>query len=120
MELKVTSYNCDSIRNSVEIVKALLNDHDIILLQETILSENNLDFLNLLTDNFNHAATASTFNNNSMRGRASGGLAIYWTKKLTKCIKPIYFTERIMGVKIIGKNKTILLLNVYIDRKSVV
>jgi hypothetical protein len=115
MYLNVATYNCNSVRNNFAIVKTLLEDHDIVLLQETILTDDNLNFLNTLDDNFNYAAVPSTCNNsNNFCGRASGGLAIYWSKTLSSIVRPIFYNNRIMGLKIINDNNVFLILNVYL------
>ena len=44
--MKITSYNCNSVRNNSETVKKLLNDCDILLLQELMLEKRDLDILN--------------------------------------------------------------------------
>ena len=37
--MKIVSYNCNSVRNNVEIVKSLLVYTDILLLQELVLEK---------------------------------------------------------------------------------
>lgn len=113
MEIKITSYNCDSVRNSSDTVKILLNNHDIVLLQETLLTDDNLDYLNMLDENFNHSAVPSTYYKENFKGRPRGGLAIFWSKNLSKCVTATCYTDRIMGIKIAGKSKTYLILNAY-------
>ena len=46
IELKVVSFNCRGLSNSLEEIKTLCKTFDIILLQETWLAEQNRDFLN--------------------------------------------------------------------------
>ena len=40
--IKITSYNCNSIQNNCEIVKSLLRDTDVLLLQEIMLEKSDL------------------------------------------------------------------------------
>ena len=95
MSIKVTTYNCQSV--NYDIIKILIRDFDILLLQGTLLSDNNQYILNSIIDYFNHAHAvrkASTF-----VGRAGGGSAILWRKCNNMKIYPLYFTDRIMGLK---------------------
>ena len=41
MSLIITSYNCQSVNANMGILKILSNKTDILLLQETLLNENN-------------------------------------------------------------------------------
>ena len=50
--MKIVSYNCNSVRNNVEIVKSLFADADILLLQELMLEKRDIGFLNDLNENF--------------------------------------------------------------------
>ena len=46
IELKVVSFNCRGLSNSLEKIKTLCKTFDIILLQATRLAKQNVDFLN--------------------------------------------------------------------------
>ena len=50
IELKVVSFNCRGLSSSLEEIKTLCKTFDIILLQETWLAKQNLDFLNSIMD----------------------------------------------------------------------
>lgn len=89
MDLKCASFNCHSIRRNCEIVKNLMTDHHIILLQETMLYESDTGFLSRLCDDFEYAAAPSVTNFNlDIQGRPQGGLAIYWHKSFFACAHP--------------------------------
>ena len=45
IELKVVSFNCKGLSSLLEEIKTLYKTFDTILLQETWLSKQNLDFL---------------------------------------------------------------------------
>ena len=114
MSLKVASFNCNSIRKNVEIVKNLLHDNDIVLLQEIIITYSEIDFLNRINDEF-HCSFVPSFDPtlNGLNGRPKGGLCIFWRISLNDIIKSTPYTDNIMGVKIGNSNFSILLLNVY-------
>ena len=59
MSLKIVSYNCQSVNTNFDIIKLLSQDCDILLLQETLLTENNKNLLGGLNQNFNYAYTPS-------------------------------------------------------------
>ena len=56
MDLKICSFNCFSIRKNIEIVRRLINSHDIVFLQEIILTEDNIDLLNNIDPTVNCTA----------------------------------------------------------------
>ena len=45
MSLKICSYNCNSLRNSIDTVRELLLDNDIVFLQETLVFSTDLNLL---------------------------------------------------------------------------
>ena len=50
IELKVVSFNCRGLSNLLEETKTLFKTFDIVLLQETWLAKQNLDFLNSINN----------------------------------------------------------------------
>ena len=80
MSLKIVSYNCQSVNTNLDIIKLLLQNCDILLLQETLLTENNSNLLGGISQNFNYAYTPSVRKPGTFVGRSSGGLAILWKK----------------------------------------
>ena len=54
--VKFVSYNCNSIRNNVEIVKSLFEKADVIFLQEIMLSKSDLPLLNDFNEQFQYTA----------------------------------------------------------------
>ena len=60
IKLKVVSFNCRGLSSSLEEIKTLYKTFDIILLQETWLTKQNLDFLNSI-NNQHHSFGISSF-----------------------------------------------------------
>ena len=113
--LRISSFNCHSIRKNVEVVKELMCKHHIVFIQETMLTEDDTGYLSLLNDNFEYAAVPSSINYNlDSCGRPQGGLAIYWNKSLKEYILPIFLNNRTMGIEFIIFEKRILFLNAYL------
>ena len=54
--VKIVSYNCNSIRNNIEIVQMLTEDYDIVCLQELMLFPEDLGILSRINDNFDFVA----------------------------------------------------------------
>ena len=112
MELKIASFNCGSIKRKVETVKNLLSSQDIVLLQETFLTEDETNYLELFSDQFDFASAPSVINEN-YAGRPQGGLAIFYNKILNKNVKICKFSNRILAIQIISNNMKLIIFNVY-------
>ena len=114
MNLKITSFNCQSFNCNVEIVSDLMKECDFLLLQETFLSDNCIDELSVLGHNYSYFAEAATRNAHSFRGRASGGLAIIFKKEFVPFVEFFHYSSRIMGLYLKFDGITYLLVNVYL------
>ena len=75
IQLNIVSYNCNSLRKNIDIVRALLVKCDILVLQEIILlDDDDIGLINDISDQINFIATPSTkANSNSLDGKPSGG-----------------------------------------------
>ena len=113
MSIKIITYNCQSVNVNYDIIKILTKDCDILLLQETLLSDNNQYFLNDINDDFNYAHVPAVRKASTFVGRASGGLAVLWRKFNNIKIYSLYFTDRIMGLKLDFNEISYLIINVY-------
>jgi hypothetical protein len=122
MALNVISFNCNSIRKNIEIVKELLKSCDILLLQETIITEYEIDSISNIDLNFKFCHAPSTVPNILGKGgRPKGGLSVFWHKKIDKIITPVVFTTNIMALKLEISDSIYYLFNVYMpcdDRKA--
>lgn len=113
--IKVCSFNCNSLKNSITEVRELCDINDIIFLQETWLSNFELFMLNKIHDNF-LGLGVSAFDSSSalLSGRPFGGVAILWRKSLQCNAKVKIISERIMQVDIFTHIGVVSLLNVYL------
>ena len=97
--MKIVSYNCNSIRNNVDVVKYLLGNNDIVLLQELMLEKRDLCFLNDFNENFKHIAYV---NDREMEGICEGrpcrGVAIFWRKDLLPSVSPLLVNDFLIGI----------------------
>ena len=112
-KLRIISYNCQSFNLKINMVQNLLSQCDILLLQETLICENSYVGFDDLHNDFISAYIPAVRPNNIFSGRASGGLAIFWRKADNISYHPIYYPDRIVGLKIEVHNVTYLLLNAY-------
>ena len=113
--IKITSYNCNSIRNNCEIVKSLLRDTDILLLQEIMLEKSDLDILNNFNGDFRHISYVKDRESDGFcEGRPSGGVAIFWRTHLTKFVSSVFVDHCLIGVVLKTSLSKILLLNMYL------
>ena len=112
--LRVISYNCQSFSCKTQFITSLLSDCDILLLQETILTEiDSYKIDQLSNDDFLSACVPAVRNIQSFQGRSSGGLAIYWRKYNNIIVTPIFVTNRIMGIEMQFEDIKYVILNVY-------
>ena len=83
IELKVVSFNCRGLSSSLEEIKTLCKTFDIILLQETWLAKQNLDFLNSISNqHYSYGISSFSYETKLHSGRPYGGTAILWNKQL--------------------------------------
>ena len=113
--IKITSYNCNSVRNNFENVRNLLSNFDIICLQELMLCKSDLHLLNELNVDFENVAFVKDREAEGIvEGRPSRGVAIFWRKTLSHTISPLIVDDSIIGIIISSGTSKILLMNVYL------
>ena len=113
--LRLCSYNCRSVKNSLHDVAKLCIDNDILLFQEHWLLSADLPMLNNIhTDFLSYGLSAIDITKDILVGRPFGGTAILYKKSLAHNIDIIESREsRITGIKIHTNCGSILILNVY-------
>ena len=115
MSLKITTYNCQSANVNIDIIRSLCLSSHIVLLQETLLCNTNHSILGTVNDEFDYIYTSATRKPGVFVGRSSGGIAILWRKCSNIFIKPLYISNRLMGIKINDGVIEYLLINVYFN-----
>ena len=126
--LNVVSYNCRGFPKTANklwrkpSLNLLLEDNniDIICLQETFLSKQDLGCLNVIHTEFQGVGASSTDTGDKViKGHPYGGVAILYRVKQAKTITPIYFNlDWVIGVSIANGNTKHVLLCVYMKRAS--
>ena len=75
--IRIVSFNCKLLRNSVNAIQDLCTKNDIVLLQETWLTKQDLHLLKSLDPDFNGEGISSIdLCDGPLIGRPYGGLAI--------------------------------------------
>lgn len=117
MALRITTYNCRSVKSSIEEVKLLCGMSDIVFLQETWLTPDDIGLLQSIHPDFNAIGTSAmseALQKGMICGRPYGGLGILWRKSLS--VKPVFYDDpRLLAIDLkCMDNCTVLLLNVYL------
>ena len=96
MALKITSYNCRGLPKTCNKLLLrpdicdLLNKSDIVCLQETWYSKQDLAGVNNLDTNFHGTGVSTTdYSSHIVSGHPPGGVAILWREHLTQFIQPV-------------------------------
>lgn len=112
---KIVTYNCYSVRKSIDIVRELIKLNDIVILQEILLLEEDLHFLDNIDNNFACISRPSRRANSvsGLDGRPVGGLAILYKKTLDFLIKEIVSCDNYLAVVLETEYDKCCLFNVY-------
>ena len=98
--IKIMSYNCRGLRNPT--VSTLLEKCDLILLQETLITKQDLGAINSLSPLFQGLGASPTdASKGIIKGRPQGGVAILWRKIFSQYINEIELDlDWLIGVSI--------------------
>ena len=117
--LRFASFNCRSVKNSVDELKSLCVNHDVICLQEHWLLPFDLDYLNCIDSNFtSFGSFAIDVEAGVLNGRPYGGTAILFRRSLSACVNRVKcnnhrITAITIGMSINGSAFPVLLASVY-------
>ena len=79
--LRIVTYNCNSIRAKIDVVRNILSKCDLLLCQEIILPEEEVSFVHGIDNNFSCYVSPSRLPNSiTFNGRPAGGFAIFYRK----------------------------------------
>ena len=113
--LRVSSFNCRSVKNSLLEVNELCNISDFVFIQEHWLLPCDMPILNNIhTDFIGTGRSAVDLSEDVLRGRPYGGTAILYNKMLSPYIKVVEtFDPRLTAVKFNSCVGPVLLVCVY-------
>lgn len=113
--LRLCTFNCRSLKSSVNEVNRLCYDHDVIFVQEHWLMPFELNMLSSVhTDFHGFGLSAVDTSVDMLIGRPYGGTAILYRKQLSHAIEVVNSTEsRITAIIIKSVAGPVLFVNVY-------
>ena len=111
--LRVSSFNCRNIKSSIDNVRQLCDANDIIFLQETWLTFEELSMLKSVhADFYADGVTAMDTSSGLLLGRPFGGIAILWRQSIGDCIQiHKYNDSRVMAIEYNNGNRKLLAVN---------
>ena len=125
--INIASYNCrglpknfSKLHTRPEILK-LFECSDIICFQETWLAKQELDLCNSLHSDFSAISVAKVdYRNGILVGRPHGGASIFYNRRFSDLITPIYFKncDWCVALKLTCDSTCFILFNVYLPYES--
>ena len=118
-EMKICSYNCCSLRKNIEMVRKVIDsEYDIILLQETFITEEKLGDIDSIDENYESVGVGAKYSEKNLvsgTGRPEGALVCLWKSNAWFDVDKIVLEDNICVICIsIGVIK-ILVVNVYLN-----
>ena len=121
--LRIASYSCRNVNTSVENIRQLCDNNDLIFLQETWLTDEDLtELMCMHVDFYADGVSSMTPDREILSGRPFSGLGIMWRKSLGSCITiEKYDDHRLMAVHFDNGSCKLLAVNIYMpyDDRSV-
>ena len=114
--LRITTFNCNGLKSSIQFVQTLCDNYDILFLQETWLLDTELYLLKQIHKEFDGFGISSVDTDHGiLTGRPYGGLGVLWRKDFNpNCHTILYDDTRLLGLELCNDGNTILFLNVYL------
>ncbi|XP_063542150.1 uncharacterized protein LOC134750846 [Cydia strobilella] len=118
---KLVSFNCKSVKRSVESIRELCKTSDIIALQETWLWPHDLCFLADIDKEFGYTGTSAIDTAVDLfRGRPYGGVALLWKKSVFNIVSVVNCDNtRLCAIKIKTENRQFIVFSVYMPTNSI-
>lgn len=113
--LKLVSFNCKSLKRSVNSVRGLCGSADVVALQETWLMPYELAYLSTVHDKFESTGTSAVDTGGGMlRGRPHGGVALLWRKNVFTSVSVVKCNNvRLCAIRCQFREQAILYFSVY-------
>ena len=112
--LRVISFNCNSIRSKVDTIREILNKCDILLCQEVMLPEEEVSFVYGLDEKFScHVVASNLPSHITSSGRPRGGFAVFYRKLLDLRIDIITCHDHYVFMSILIGANSVGIGNIY-------
>ncbi|XP_063374960.1 uncharacterized protein LOC134662618 [Cydia amplana] len=116
MAYRFCTFNCKSVKRSVDCIKDLCRRSDIIALQETWLCWDEIPYLNTIDENFCSTGTSAVDTSAGMlRGRPYGGVGLLWRRSAFQSVSVVQCENaRLCAIKIMtADNQLVIVVSVY-------
>ena len=119
MEIKISSYNCCSLRKNIDIVRKLTDSkYDIVFLQETFLIDDKLGDLDYVDEHYESIGVGAYFSERSLSsvaGRPQGGMGCLWRREADFAIDKVVLDQNMCILCLSYGNSKNILVNVYLN-----
>ena len=119
VDLKLCTFNCCSLKNNIDLVRELTGrKYDVIMLQETFVTEDQLGIIDYIDENYDCIAVPATFSEKVLAanaGRQEGGMAILWRKASNLKVNKVSIENNFMVFNFAIGNVKIVVVNVYMN-----
>ena len=113
-KIRFCSYNCNSVRSKIDMIREILSECDVLLLQEIIILDEDKKIFNGIDREFDvHVMPSRLSISNNYDGRSSGGLAFMWRKSVGCIINVVASHTHYLLVHMQSNNWSLGVINVY-------
>lgn len=116
IDLRITSYNCRSVKNSITDVYSMCDRNDIVFLQEHWIPMQDLSFFNSFHADFvAYSSSPVDLSAELLLGRPYGGIAVLVRRSMEGNVKLLNCDDtRFMVLEFIDNEKRFALINTYL------
>ncbi|KAJ2950223.1 hypothetical protein O0L34_g11585 [Tuta absoluta] len=113
--IKLISFNCKSVKTSMDCVRGFCRDADIIALQETWLLPHDIPLLGEIDEEFSATGKSAVDTGKELLiGRPYGGVALLWRRAVFPNVTVIQCdNDRVCAVRVFVNEWSFLVINVY-------
>ena len=119
LNLKFCTFNCCSLQKNIDIIRELTcHNYDIILLQETFVTQDKIGILDYIDEKYECIGVPAIYSDKALctnAGRPEGGLAVMWKSSGKFKIKKVVFENNFIIFNIIVGRESIVLVNTYLN-----
>lgn len=119
-DISFVSFNCKSVKRSVDAVKLICQSADLVARQETWLLPQEISYLGQIHQDFEYTGKSTVDTSSELlRCRPYGGVAILWRKCVFESVSVINcVSARLSAVKLSLGDKCIIVFSVYMPTDS--
>lgn len=113
--VKFTSFNCKSVKRSIDNITNICMWSDLVALQETWLLPHDIPILGTICPDFEWTGKSAVDTSEGLlKGRPHGGVAILWRKGIFDSVSVVdCASPRLAAITATSKGRTILVFSIY-------